>query len=67
MSVDRMVMTESQAGEELGVSPRTLQRWRVEGRGPAFRKLGKIVGYTREDLREFLDRSRRTSTSTSAA
>jgi DNA-binding transcriptional MerR regulator len=62
-----MVIGEERAAKELGVSPRTLQRWRVEGKGPAFRKLGKLVAYTREDLLEFITRARRTSTSQAEA
>ncbi len=62
-----LVITEERAADALGLSPRTLQRWRVEGRGPAYRKLGKRIGYTEADLREFVERSRRTSTSSPEA
>lgn len=50
----------------LGVSVRTLQRWRVEGRGPAYRKLGKLIAYTEEDAEAFLEEARRHSTSEAA-
>jgi predicted site-specific integrase-resolvase len=60
------VMSEAVAAETLGLSARTLQRWRVTGEGPTYRKLGKRVVYTPEDLAEYLDRQRRTSTSRAA-
>lgn len=47
------------------ISPKTIERWRVEGRGPAFRKLGRRVMYTRDDLLAWAERQRRTSTSDS--
>ena len=60
---DALVVGEARAAELLGVSPRTLQKWRVTGEGPAFIKLGKRVGYTRADLDAHVERSRRASTS----
>jgi predicted site-specific integrase-resolvase len=62
-----LVMTEETAADALGLSARTLQRWRVEGRGPAFVKLGKRVGYTEASLRRYIDASERTSTSEAPA
>jgi len=57
------VMSERAVADLLGVSPRTLQGWRLRGTGPAYRKLGrKRIVYMPEDLREYLDRARRTST-----
>lgn len=53
---------EADAAKKLLVSPRTLARWRGEGRGPAWRKLGKIVAYAEADLAEFVEQARRTST-----
>lgn len=58
-----LVMTEESAADALCLSARTLQRWRVEGRGPAFVKLGKRVGYTPDSLRRYIEQSERTSTS----
>jgi len=62
LSIRPLVMTEGSAADTLGLSPRTLQRWRVEGRGPAFVKLGKKVGYTEAALRRYVEASERTST-----
>lgn len=46
-----IVISENEAARRLGVSPRTLQRWRDEGDGPAFVRLGaRRVGYRPADL-----------------
>jgi predicted site-specific integrase-resolvase len=36
-----------------GMSPRTLERWRLIGFGPVFLKLGKKVKYRIEDIEAF--------------
>ena len=55
--------TPSEAAAQLReISPRTLERWRSEGKGPAFVKLGRRVAYTDEALEEFVRRNTRTST-----
>jgi predicted site-specific integrase-resolvase len=56
------IRNEVEAAEYLGISPRTLQRWRVQGFGPKFVKLGKKVGYTDRDLADYVNSSRRQST-----
>jgi predicted DNA-binding transcriptional regulator AlpA len=58
------VLSEHQAAELLGLSVRTLQRFRVEGRGPRYLKLGrKRVAYAEADLGTWLEHCRRQSTS----
>ena len=58
------VLSEDQAAELLGLSVRTLQRFRVDGRGPRYLKLGrKRVAYSESDLSAWLDQCRRESTS----
>jgi excisionase family DNA binding protein len=52
-----------EAAELLRVSTVTLGRWRVSGRGPAFRKFGRRVLYALSDLLEWADDQRRLSTS----
>jgi len=47
-----------------GISVQTLARWRVEGRGPRFLKLGSRVVYQRSALDAFLKAHERGSTST---
>jgi hypothetical protein len=50
----------------LSISPVTLSRWRIEGLGPPFRKFGRRVLYAREELVDWADSQRRTSTSQSS-
>jgi len=49
--------------EFLGLSERTMERLRLEGRGPAFHKFGRRVMYQWRDVRTWADAQRRTSTS----
>ena len=56
------------AAEYLGVSVRTLEKWRQTGVGPIFRKVGAAaVRYTEDDLQEFMERAARINTSQGAA
>ncbi len=52
-----------QAAELIGMSRRTLEKWRGEGTGPPFLKLGRRVLYSVADLEEWLRSRRRYSTS----
>ncbi len=57
------LLTARQAGELLGVSPETLERWRGAGTGPAFVKLsGRYIRYQQDDLEAFVQNARRNST-----
>ena len=47
----------------LGLSPRTLERFRLEGRGPTYFKFGRIVRYKRSTILTWADAQLRTSTS----
>lgn len=49
----------------LGLSAKTLARWRWAGRGPRYRKIGGAVRYSESDLQAFLDGTQRQSTSDS--
>lgn len=51
------------AAARLGLSPRTLEKMRVLGTGPAFFKLGRLVAYTEEILDEWAQSRLRRSTS----
>jgi predicted DNA-binding transcriptional regulator AlpA len=42
---DRRVLNEIELAQRWGISPKTLQRWRCEGRGPKYLKLSKRVSY----------------------
>jgi excisionase family DNA binding protein len=56
-------MTEKRAAKLVGFSPRTLQKWRIEGRGPRFVKCGRSVRYRWQDLQEWMQENLRRSTS----
>lgn len=45
-----------EAAEFLRLSPRTLEKYRVTGGGPRFRKLGRRVVYSRSDLENWAAR-----------
>lgn len=51
------------AAEWLGIKPNTLAKMRVLGKGPVYRKHGQRVLYAMEDLQNWSDASRRSSTS----
>lgn len=46
-------MSPGELARRWGVSPRTLERWRSEGRGPAYLKLVGRIAYRGEDIRRF--------------
>jgi helix-turn-helix protein len=61
------LLTEAQAAVHLGneiqpFSQRTLQRWRMEGYGPDWLKIGKSVRYRQSRLDEFLANCERDGT-----
>lgn len=58
-------LPEIPAAEFLGLSHRTLQRWRVDGAGPRFYKLGRAVRYRLDDLQAWAEEQARRSTSDS--
>jgi excisionase family DNA binding protein len=53
------LLTQQQLADELQVSVRTLERWRQEGTGPAFVRVGRSPRYRRSDIDAWLDRQRR--------
>ena len=57
------LLTEKEVAEHLGLKPKTLARWRWKGQGPRFRKFGRKVRYSRDDLEEYIAGSARRSTS----
>jgi excisionase family DNA binding protein len=54
------LLTQQQLAHELQVSLRTLERWRQEGTGPAFIRIGRFPRYRRSDIDAWLERQRRT-------
>jgi hypothetical protein len=50
-------------GGEKPLSPRTLERWRLEGTGPRYVRVGGRVRYKKSALDDFLRAGERSSTS----
>jgi hypothetical protein len=65
-SLDRLLSTEETANV-FGVTPNTLEKWRVFGRGPKFIRVGRRIRYSPTDIAAYLAESTRTSTSTAPA
>ena len=63
MNDERAYLSVREAAEYLGLSPRTLDRYRVSGEGPVFYRFGGRVRYRREDLDGWAASRRRRSTS----
>ena len=55
VSVNPEFLTTDEAGAFLRLSPRTLEKQRVLGGGPRFRKFGARVVYAAADLRAWAD------------
>ncbi|MCH8238996.1 MAG: helix-turn-helix domain-containing protein [Proteobacteria bacterium] len=60
---DNRLLTELEAAALLSVKPTTLRRWRWAGHPPRFIKIGAAVRYDPEDLQNFIEAGRRSSTS----
>ena len=64
MNASRRVLRTPQAAEHVGLSPSTLEKYRLSGEGPIYHKSGpKIVVYYPDDLDSWLLARRRRSTS----
>ena len=60
---DDHLLNEHAAANRLGLSVKTLRRWRWAGRPPSFIKLGNAVRYDPGDIASFIESGRRCSTS----
>jgi excisionase family DNA binding protein len=56
-------LTTREAATWLGLTANTLEKWRVQGVGPTYRKHGRYVRYHLEDLVAWSEASKRKSTS----
>ena len=63
MNQETQYLSTRQAAEYLGLSTRTLDRYRVSGDGPVFHRFGGRVRYLRADLDAWAASRRRASTS----
>lgn len=57
------LLNTDQAAERLRISPRTLEKFRVQGAGPKFFKIGRLVFYSAETIDEWTRSRLRSSTS----
>lgn len=62
MSKEAPLLTTAAAAEYLGLSPRTLEAWRLRGSPFPYVKLGSRCLYRRADLEAHLDANLRRST-----
>jgi hypothetical protein len=46
--------TETQLAQSLNLLPRTLQKWRQEGKGPLFVRIGRSIRYPKPETEAFL-------------
>lgn len=53
---ETLALTESEAARQLGISISGLRKWRRNGSGPKFVRLGRLVRYRANDVKAFLDR-----------
>ena len=49
------MLTETEVGEMLGMSPDTLRTWRARGKGPPFAKLEGGVRYDEDDVKAWVE------------
>lgn len=52
-----VLLDEHEAADYLTLSHKTLQLWRVKGKGPRWKKLGASIRYLKDDLDQFLRES----------
>ena len=58
MTNNESLVTEGEAASLLRVSLTSVRRWRREGRGPVYRKMGRSVRYRQDDLADFIASAR---------
>jgi excisionase family DNA binding protein len=63
MGTDDQLIDQTALCRMLGVTTKTVEMWRVRGRGPRFVKVGSLVRYRKADIQAWL--TSRTASSTS--
>jgi excisionase family DNA binding protein len=66
MHPESPMLSTEEAAKYCGLSKRTLEKWRVEGGGPRYVKLGRSVRYRPTDINEFVESAVRRSTSSAS-
>ena len=57
------LLSTKQVAKYYGVSPRTLEAWRITGQGPQFCKIGKLVRYDQSAIDAWANSNQRNNTS----
>ena len=57
------LINNAQTAELIGVRPNTLEIWRIQGKGPMYRKVGRLVRYVEAEVLAWLDDQVRENTS----
>jgi hypothetical protein len=60
--MQKMMMNETELATRWNISPKTLQRWRSEGRGPRCMKMSKRVVYPIDEIFDFESRALHSAT-----
>lgn len=60
--MQKMLMNETELAARWSLSPKTLQRWRSEGRGPRYMKMSKRVVYPIDEVFDFESRALHSAT-----
>lgn len=63
MTEQTIYLDTQRAARLLGLSAKTLARYRVSGGGPVFHRFGSRIRYRRDDIEVWADSRRRASTS----
>jgi predicted DNA-binding transcriptional regulator AlpA len=53
--LDEPLWSEDEAATVLKVKPTTMTAWRNRGKGPAYVKVGRLIGYRASDIRAWLN------------
>ena len=53
MEQDHTLLSTKLLSRRWNIAPRTLERWRAEGRGPQFVRIGRHVRYRKADIDAF--------------
>jgi predicted DNA-binding transcriptional regulator AlpA len=53
--MNEVFLTELEVSQKTKISLATLRRWRLENRGPRYRKFGSLVRYNEDDLNDWMD------------
>ena len=57
------LLTNNETASLIGLKPNTLEIWRWQGKGPIYRKVGRLVRYVESDVLQWLDAQARHNTS----